>query len=230
MEKPPIKPKGSRFGAIVRNRKLLAAVSLLGGLFILKVSGCLEGKSAEPEVKKPAMAEQAPNLYKSQQKVREALLIALNQKQEPALEIQVPDDVGFGGPDPEEEKDNNEPEELNVSVDAKAFLLLPVGAVEGILQSYDLENTLIMGYVKALKELQDVIQSEDTRKIQKTADEILKQAEYLQSEEGMAKLGNWKKRFKQGNRKEKRKGKARLKFVIDTFMGSLSYVKLLAGR
>lgn len=233
MEKPLIKPKEERhFGTILRNRKLLATIGLLGGLFVLKSTGCLEEKSAgEPEAKKPKLVEQAPNVNKSQQRAREALFAALSKNEESAPEIQVPDDVGFGGPNPEvEDAEDDESKTLNVSSEAKAFLLLPVGAVEGILHSYDLENTPLMNYVKALRDLEKAIRSEDKIKIQDAADEAIRQAEYLQSEEGMNKLGDWKNRFKKGSRKGKRKGKARLKFIIDTCIGSLSYAKSLAGR
>jgi len=227
MEKqPPANQRPGMMGKLLNYRKTIAGLGVLGGFFVLKSTGCLENDPVKPESKKPALAEQAPAVNQSQQKAREALLAALSQKQEPAEEIEVSDDVGFGGPDPEDEIN----EALHVSPSAKAFLLLPVGAAEGVLQAYNLENTPLMDYIEALKELRRAIFSEDKEVIQESADKALRLADYLQSEEGMAELGDWKSRFKKGNKKQKKKGKARLKFVIDTFQGSLSYVRAIAGR
>ena len=197
MEKPPIKPKGSRFGTILRNRKLLAAVSLLGGLFILKVTGCLEGKSAEPEVKKPILVEQAPNVNKSQQRVRdaiEAVGVVLNEKQEPVPEIQAPDDVGFGGPDPEADRPNDSKKTV-----AFLFLSLPYEELDRSVRQTGFDEIDGMNDLMiAFKRLQEAIEGNDEEEVSDKAKEFLRLASVLETSEAKRKYREIKKGLSAG--------------------------------
>ena len=170
MEKPLIKPQGSRFGTILRNRKLLATVSLLGGLLVLKATGCLESKSVEPEVKKPNLAEQAPNINKSQQRAREALVAVLSKKEEPKPEIQMPDDVGFGGSEPKSDRLSDKKSEM-----ASLFLSLPYGDLEASVQEFGFDQIQeIADFMEAFKVLREAIISGNKIEIEQSAKEFLR--------------------------------------------------------
>lgn len=189
MEKPLIKPRESRFGTILRNRKLLATVSLLGGLFVLKATGCLDSKSVEPEVKKPKLVEQAPNINKSQQRVREALVAVLSKKEEPKPEIQASDDVGFGGPDPEIEEDSLGKEKKKKRRIAIFFFLnfsyreLDLSVRQTGFDRIDGMNDLMI----AFKGLQEAIEDGDKEEISDKAKEFLRLASVLRTSEAKKK-------------------------------------------
>ena len=178
MEKPLIKPQGSRFGTILRNRKLLATVSLLGGLFVLKATGCLESKSVEPvepEPRKPAVVEQATNINKSQQRAEKAFRVVYNKivtKESVPEEIHVPDDVGFGGPDPEEKEDRLSDKKSEM---ANLFLSLPYDDLKVSVQEFGFDQIQeIANFMEAFKDLREAIKSGSKIKIEQSAQAFLK--------------------------------------------------------
>ncbi len=212
---------------ICSHRKLLTSIGLIGGLLVLKFSSCVEGEEKESNLPEPnKIVQPDPVQNTSKVKAREALknlkIPAFKNDEEQSQEIEPSDDVGFGGPDPEE---NPVQPDVDISINARAFLALPIYDVEGILYSYDLEETKLMDFVNALKELKKAIESGDRSKIRQMADEVLRVVDILESPQGKVETGRYKKIFKKS-----RNGKKGLKFVINIFKAGRWYAEMLADE
>ncbi|MBU1017977.1 hypothetical protein KKA33_03010 [Patescibacteria group bacterium] len=175
-------------------RKTIAGLGVLGGFFVLKPTGCLEGTPVKPESKKPALAEQAPAINQSQQKVREALVAALNQKQEPAPEIHVPDDIGFGGPGPEADATGNPKKTV-----AFLFLSLPYDELDRSVRQTGFDEIEGMDELMiAFKRLQEAIKEDGKEEISDKAKEFLRLTSVLETSEAKRKYREIKKGLSEG--------------------------------
>lgn len=214
-------------GKMLRHRKAIAGLGLLGGFFVLKSTGCLEASRVKPEPQKPALAEQAPIVNKSQQKAREALVAVLSQNKKSAPEIRVPDDVGFGGPDPEaEEGDKNPCKEMKAT--ALLFMSLPYEELQEAMQKTGFDELYEMkDYFNSLEGLRDAIRYGDQDSIRNAALEVLRAGSFWEKE------SDFHQRYLSIRRgiikKSGKDGREKVKFIKQVSMSAHQYAQLLAS-
>jgi len=230
-KQPTLKKRRGMMGKVLIHRKTIAVVGLLGGLLVFKIIGD-EEPSKPPEAEKTALAEQAPAADQPQQKTRRSSMAALSQKPEPEREIQVPDEVGFGGPDPEAEK--NPGDEVSPDKEMKTaiffFESLPFDELRQTIQEIGFDEIFeINDYLDEVDDLRDAIKYGNQADIRQAASDVLREGSLL-----MNKKSNSHKRYIKVRRKiiktQGKEGRKKLKYIKQILIATYQYAQLLASR
>ena len=228
-ESPNFKEKR---GTILGIRSLLAwTLAFIGTWVVFKGSGLLDKKD-ESNLFQPAKDVQpAPAQNESKAKARKALknlkIPAFKKEEEKVQEAEPPDNVGFGGPDPNEERlkeSGLNPEKCAIAL---MFSSLPYEEFHEAIEEAGFDEIPEMKvYLNAVASLYDAIRYGKKEDIEKKALEVLRVGSFGETRES-----EFHKQYIKVRRKLIRQpnGRKKMKFIKKILVATLQYAKSLAS-
>ena len=227
-ESPNFKEKR---GTILGIRSLLAwTLAFIGTWVVFKGSGLLDKKD-ESNLFQPAKDVQpAPAQNESKAKARKALknlkIPAFKKEEEKVQEAEPPDNVGFGGPDPEGNENNLDDEK---KLTTTLFLNLPFDELQETIQETGFDALYEMkDYFNSLESLREAIRYGDRDDIRNAALEVLRIGSFWE-----VKGSDFHQRYikvRRGIIREQGiEGRKKVKFIKRVLMSAHQYVQLLAS-
>ena len=175
-------------GAISEIRNVLMwTLAFVATWVVFKGSGYLDKKSELDSFQPIKAIKPEPAQNESKTKARKALnnlkIPVLKNEEQNVQEVELPDDVGFGGPDPEEEEEENDVD-TEKHIAATFFLSFPYDKLEEAMQETGFDELHeLKDYMRAVASLRDALKYGEKADAEREARELLRVSASLETRE-----------------------------------------------